>query len=100
VNVRSKDLIEVAVINFYFPDIPNETSDQQVHAYIVKRWEGLPTETTEIKPEWFSIDEIPLNKMWDDAKYWIPLILGGKKIKGDFLFDKKFIVVEHKINTK
>jgi hypothetical protein len=28
-----------------------------------------------MKPEWFSIDEIPFDKMWEDDKYWMPRIL-------------------------
>jgi len=32
-------------------------------------------ETEEMKPEWFSIDEIPYDKMWDDDSYWMPRIL-------------------------
>jgi hypothetical protein len=36
--------------------------------------------------------------MWDADKYWIPLVLKGKKLKADFFFDQNNeIIKEYKI---
>ncbi len=49
------------------------------HLYMVYDWEGIPSESEEMDPKWFSINNIPYNKMFTDDKYWLPLILEGKK---------------------
>ena len=54
------------------------------HLYIVSKWQGEPTESEEMKPEWFDIKNIPYDRMFPDDKYWLPLILEGKKIRAYF----------------
>ena len=53
------------------------------HLYMVTEWE-------EMQPKWFSIDSIPYNQMLPDDKYWLPLILEGKKIDAYFDFDEEW----------
>lgn len=51
--------------------------------------------TGEIKPnpdgevKWFGLSDIPYYDMWPDDKYWLPLVLQGKKFDADFFFDEK-----------
>ena len=45
-------------------------------------------ETEEMKPQWFNFSDIPYEQMWSDDKYWLPILLAGKKFKGNFLFDR------------
>lgn len=47
-----------------------------VHVFTSIKWTGNPTETKEMKPEWFGFDEIPYDKMWKDDKLWLPWLLG------------------------
>lgn len=58
------------------------------YLYFVTEWEGTPTESEEMKPNWFSLDSIPYNQMFPDDKYWLPLILEGRKINAYFDFDE------------
>ena len=60
------------------------------HLYIASEWQGEPTESDEMKPEWFDIQSIPYDKMFPDDKYWLPLILEGRKIKAYFDFDEEW----------
>ena len=60
------------------------------HLYMVTEWEGTPAESEEMQPKWFSIDSIPYNQMLPDDKYWLPLILEGKKIDAYFDFDEEW----------
>ena len=60
------------------------------HLYMVTEWEGTPVESEEMQPKWFSIDSIPYNQMLPDDKYWLPLILEGKKIDAYFDFDEEW----------
>jgi 8-oxo-dGTP diphosphatase/2-hydroxy-dATP diphosphatase len=32
-----------------------------------------------MKPEWFNIDEIPFDKMWEDDPLWFPSMLKNEK---------------------
>lgn len=67
------------------------------HLYIASEWQGEPTESDEMKPEWFDIQSIPYDKMFPDDKYWLPLILEGRKIKAYFDFDEEWNLLGKKI---
>jgi len=67
------------------------------HLYLAYEWDGEPAESDEMKPEWFNIDDIPYAKMFPDDKYWLPLILEGRKIKAYFDFDEVWNVLSKKI---
>lgn len=67
----------------------------EVHSFQALDFSGEPQETEEMKPQWFSISEIPFDKMWPDDKYWFPLFLEGKQFQGRFLFDNDNNVVEY-----
>ena len=75
---------QVAILDFYFP--PQPEINQQVHVFLVDKWEGEPVETEEMKPEWFKKDNIPYTSMWSGDEHWMPLVLEGKEIKGGFVF--------------
>lgn len=50
-------------------------------------FEGVPQETREARPEWFSIDGIPYDRMWADDRYWLPQMLAGMHFQAWFHFD-------------
>jgi len=58
-----------------------------VYVYRASDLEGLPIETDEAKPFWVGQDEIPFEDMWEDDRYWLPLLLEGKKFSGRWIFD-------------
>lgn len=93
--VRPKKLRKVAVLNFYF----EKQSDwnQQVHVFLTREWNGTPTETEEMAPKWFNINEIPYDQMWIDDILWIPKVLKGKIVEGNFLFDENQKMLEHEV---
>ena len=51
-----------------------------VYIFVAYGYQGEPTETDEARPVWFRIDEIPYDRMWEDDRYWLPLILNGREI--------------------
>lgn len=88
VGVLVKSWDKVGELTFYFPkELSEKGWDQVVHVYLCKTWEGEPTESEEMKPQWFNFEEIPFEEMWDDDKHWLPLIWEGKMIKGAFSFN-------------
>ena len=90
--VQLPELHKVGILNFYFPHIEDGSWDQQVHVFTATKWEGEPQESEEIKPAWFSKDIIPYENMWDDAQYWLPHLLTGQGIEGEFVFDQELKV--------
>jgi len=69
----------------------------EVHAFISDTWTGEPTETEEMRPQWFSKQDIPYKNMWQDDTYWLPRVLAGKKVVGHFTFDDQDKMLTHKI---
>ena len=67
------------------------------HLYIASEWLGEPSESDEMKPFWFKIDNIPYDKMFDADKYWLPLVLSGKKIDAYFSFDENSNLINKEI---
>ncbi len=67
------------------------------HLYMAYDWEGIPVETEEMNPRWFNINEIPYDRMFPDDKYWLPLILEGKKVRAYFEFDEKWNLLSKRI---
>ena len=35
---------------------------------------------------WVPVDSLPLDEMWDDAKYWLPDALTGAYVQATFVF--------------
>ena len=66
----------VGNLTFVFPTKPEWS--QVVHVFLVEEWNGEPTESDEMEPRWFTEDEIPYSRMWQDGAYWLPPILKGQ----------------------
>jgi len=85
--VQAEEIRKVAEFTFLFPHVPKiKRWDQTVHVFLVEKWKGKPKESREMKPEWFSFQEIPYGRMWQDDRHWLPLVLEGKKIRARFVF--------------
>jgi 8-oxo-dGTP diphosphatase / 2-hydroxy-dATP diphosphatase len=66
----------------------------KVHVFETYDYSGKEIETDEMKPEWFSIENIPYEKMWPDDPHWIPLYLKGKMFLGNFEFSDDDTIVD------
>ena len=94
VGFSESPLEKMGVIEFEFKDNPEIL---EVHIFRGLEWRGEPSESEEMKPQWFDIDKIPYDEMWPDDKFWIPLFLAGKKFKGKFLFGAKNEILEQSL---
>ncbi len=93
IGVRPENLIKVASLTFLFPH--NNAWNQLVHVYCTFSWEGDPIESEEMTPNWFRVDEIPFESMWDDDVIWLPEVLAGHKIRATFTFGEGDIILSH-----
>ncbi len=65
--------------------------------FLVDAWEGEVIESDEMVPAWFPLNEIPYDQMWEDDVYWLPALLDGKFVTGDFLFDGDDTMKDHEV---
>jgi 8-oxo-dGTP diphosphatase len=77
-------LVYAAELAFAFPTRPSW--DQTISVFTATAWDGEPAESAEIAPSWFPAGALPLGQMWDDARYWLPRVLGGEHITGMFTY--------------
>ena len=82
--VAADSLAEAAHITFLFPTRP--AWDMTVAVFIARVWSGEPAETDEIRPQWFPVAALPLDRMWDDGKYWVPRVLAGERLRATFSY--------------
>jgi len=59
---------------------------------------GNPEETEEAVPFWCDIDAIPYDEMWEDDRYWLPLVLGKKQFSGRWIFDGD-VMLDYELNA-
>jgi len=64
------------------------------HVFSTADWSGEPSETEEMKPNWFLINKVPFERMWETDSYYLPFVLKGHKIKAFFRYDDKDALVE------
>ncbi len=95
IQVNEHDACHCAVLCFRFP--PKPEWDQVVHVFIATRWVGEPVESREMVPEWFPITDLPFAMMWHDDRYWLPLVLAGKRVAATFVFgdDNETVIDAH-----
>ncbi|MFB2596576.1 8-oxo-dGTP diphosphatase [Herbiconiux sp. P17] len=95
--VDPADLRQAGLVKFAFPYRENWSQDSTV--FVGSHWTGEPEESDEVAPAWYPIDELPLDEMWDDAKYWLPTVLAGGRVLGDFTFGEDCRTVsEHELH--
>ena len=96
--IRGGELDEAGVLEFRFKSQPGVV--REMHIFRVTKPVGEPRETEEMRPQWFTKEELPLEQMWPSDVKWIPLFMDGKEIKGQFLYDssEKRHILEYKLD--
>ncbi len=70
-----------------------------MHIFRCSEFSGEPSETEEMRPQWFAFSEIPFAQMWPDDSLWIPDFLAGKTIKGEFQFSDPKTITSHTLEV-
>ncbi len=83
VKVLPEDLELMGVCKFHF----GRKHFMEVFVFKGTKFSGKPSETEEADPRWFPLRDIPYTEMWEDGRYWLPLLLAGKRFGGTFKFD-------------
>jgi ADP-ribose pyrophosphatase YjhB (NUDIX family) len=83
--VLPEHLEKIAIVDFHTKKDDGEIFVCQVHFYLVKKWSGEAKETDEmLSPTWF--DVLPLSEMMPADREWLPIALGGKKIRAKAIY--------------
>jgi 8-oxo-dGTP pyrophosphatase MutT (NUDIX family) len=97
IGIAPKHIYKIAELTFTFPHNPQW--DQIVHAFFCEEWSsGEPTESEEMRPQWYTIPTIPFAQMWPDDIFWLPKVLAGEKIRGEFTFAEGDIILKNKVS--
>ena len=94
VGLIPRDMKKRGIVTFVYND---DQMTMEVHIFSVTSFDGELAESDEMLPKWFARDEIPLEQMWPDDRYWLPLFLAGKNFKGEFIFSDKNTIIDHSI---
>lgn len=75
--------------------------DYVVHVFSARHFSGSPHSSVEGRVRWFDFQEIPYSRMWDDDRYWLPLLLNGITFDARFSYDRgNRRVVEYEIKSR
>lgn len=88
-SIRSPQLVGFLV--YPFPSRP--AWSQKSWVFVCRDWSGEPRESDELVPEWFPVTDVPVERMWDDAKYWLPGVLAGGTVSATFEFGEDLSTV-------
>lgn len=77
-------LSQLAELTFVFPARP--AWDQTADVFLTSDFDGEPAESDELVPCWFAVDALPFDGMWDDARYWLPVVLAGRRVVARITF--------------
>lgn len=89
--IQAVNLEKMGIVDFEFV---GEWEILEVHIFVCTNFTGQPTESEEMKPEWFLVNEIPFDSMWNADRFWYPLLLEGKKFMGKFVLDNTTAILE------
>ena len=78
------DVELVGELTYPFPFRP--TWSQKSWVFLCREWEGEAHESDELAPEWYPVAEIPTERMWNDAHYWVRDALAGRFVRATFEF--------------
>ncbi len=82
----------VGKLKFYLVDQPEYNF--LCHMFVATDWQGEPHESDEMRPQWFSIKDIPYDQMWADDFIWMPILLDGGLFEGSATLDGNVIITE------
>jgi len=93
-SITADRLMPRGTLTFHFE---NDPVVLEVHVFSGTDFTGEPAETEEMRPAWFSFEKIPYASMWPDDEFWLPLILQGKNVHGNFWFKDTNALLRYEI---
>jgi len=98
IGVTPEDIQKVAILTFRYAAEDGKSDDVRCHVFVAHSWEGEPIESEEMAPEWFYADMLPYDHMWPDDRHWLPLVIEGHSVTGEFSFNPDKDMVGHQVS--
>jgi 8-oxo-dGTP diphosphatase len=89
--VAASDLEPRGMLSYSFPY--REAWSQESSVFVCRAWRGEPRGSDELDPEWFALEQVPYDEMWDDARRWLPGVLDGASVRRTFVFGEDLATV-------
>lgn len=66
------------------------TDGYSIHCWVYRTFEysGEAAETDEAAPLWTPINDIPFERMWEDDRIWLPLLIDGRAFAANWIFEE------------
>jgi 8-oxo-dGTP diphosphatase len=58
-----------------------------IHVFVAHDLDGEAIETDEAMPVWTPLESVPYDRMWEDDRYWLPLLIEGRTFDVKTLFE-------------
>ncbi len=96
--IEPLDLSPAGKLEFYFPE--SDSWDNTCTVFIARRFAGsLIIHSEECDALWIPQNEIPIDKMWDADRLWLPYLLAGKPFHRAYVFNRENLVREERVFT-
>lgn len=93
--IVARDLQHQGTLEFYFPE--GNSWNNICEVFVSTAFSGeLVAENEECSASWVKLNKIPMEKMWDSDRMWLPLLLSRKKFHRAYTFDAGDKVIEEK----
>jgi len=65
------------------------TNGYSIHCWVyrTREYSGEAVETDEAAPLWTPVNAIPFDRMWEDDRIWLPMLIEGKGFCANWIFD-------------
>lgn len=90
--VRENDLTLQGTLEFLFGSGRGRRErepDWVVYVFRAEAFAGEPRAGREGALRWHPLGSLPYDEMWADDRFWVPLLLQGKRFRALFRFDEK-----------
>lgn len=74
------------MIDYTFPTKPEWS--QRSFVFVCRSFSGDGEPSDELDPEWWPVAHIPFERMWGDARSWLPEVLHGGSVNAAFEFGR------------
>lgn len=94
------NLVERGFLHFDYEEGSSAPDERlEVRLFAASAFRGTPQESEEMRPQWFSLDTIPYDAMWPDDIHWLPYILQGASVQGQFVFGEQDVIIHHTLHV-
>lgn len=90
--VAEAALTALGRIRYEFPHRPAWSQESWV--FSTQEFGGRVVESDELLLRWHPVEALPLEEMWDDARWWLPAALRGESVGGTFVFGRDLDTVQ------